>query len=60
MTDAIEVGVGLLFIRELSSKTYVGIRSGKKRQYTEYIGCLIVLIFIGMCVDPLCERWLTN
>ena len=57
VTDAIEVGVGLLFIRELSSKTYAGIRNGKKRQYQEYISCLILLIFIGMCMDPLCERW---
>eukprot|EP00977_Amphora_coffeiformis_P000785 scaffold162_cov176-Amphora_coffeaeformis.AAC.45 len=58
VTDAIEVGVGLLFIRELSSKTYSGIRNGKKRQYYEYISCLFVLVIIGMCVDPFCERWL--
>lgn len=58
VTDAIEVGVGLLFIRELSSKTYAGIRNGKRRQYHEYIGCLVVLILIGMAMDPLCERWL--
>ena len=58
VTDAIEVGVGLLFIRELSSKTYAGIRNGKRRQYQEYISCLIVLILIGMATDPLCARWL--
>lgn len=57
VSDAIEVGVGLLFIRELSSKTYAGIRNGKRRQYHEYISCLVVLILIGMAMDPLCERW---
>ena len=49
--------MGLLFIRELSSKTYDGIRKGKRRQYHEYISCLVVLIIIGMAMDPLCERW---
>lgn len=58
VTDAIEVGVGLLFIRELSQKTYAGVRNGKTRRYSTYFGVLVVLISVGMCMDPLCEHWL--
>jgi hypothetical protein len=60
VTDAVSAGVGLLFIRELSSKTYTGLRNGKRRQYYEYFGCLLALVSIGMCMDPLCEIFLAH
>ena len=56
VTDAVAVGVGLLFIRELSSRAYAGIRYGKAKQYKSFFGVLAALIAIGMVMDPLCER----
>ena len=56
VTDAVEVGVGLLFIRELSQRAYTGIRHGKIKQYKSFFGVLTALVVIGMCMDPLCER----
>ena len=58
VTDAVSVGVGLLFIRELSSKTYSAIRNrgnnGKnQRQYLNFFICLSVLLLVGMIMDPL-------
>lgn len=55
LTDAVAVGVGLLFIRELSQRAYTGIRYGNTKQYTSFFGVLAVLIGIGMMMDPLCE-----
>ena len=58
VTDAVEVGVGLLFIRELSSRTYQGIRSGEVKQYRTFFSLLVVLIVLGMFVlDPLAQFW---
>lgn len=57
VTDAIEVGVGLLFIRELSQRAYAGIRYGKTKQYRTYFTVLALLVVTGMVMDPLCERW---
>ena len=56
VTDAVEVGVGLLFIRELSQRAYAGIRYGKIKQYKSFFGVLTALVVIGMFMDPLCER----
>jgi hypothetical protein len=55
LTDAVAVGVGLLFIRELSQRAYTGIRYGNTKQYTSFFGVLTVLIGIGMMTDPYCE-----
>jgi hypothetical protein len=55
LTDAVAVGVGVLFIRELSQRAYTGIRYGKVKQYTTFFGVLAVLIGIGMLMDPFCE-----
>ena len=68
VTDAIEVGVGLLFVRELSSRAYQGIRQKrnksqwkqtngeyKVKQYKTFFSVLIVLVTIGSFMDPLCE-----
>lgn len=56
VTDAVEVGVGLLFIRELSQRAYAGIRQGDKKQYRSFFTVLGTLVAIGMLMDPLCER----
>ena len=53
VTDAVEVGVGLLFIRELSQRTYSAIRYGNKRRYRNFFVCLAVLVILGMIIDPL-------
>jgi len=55
VTDAVEVGVGLLFIRELSQRAYAGIRNGEGKQYKTFFSVLTVLIVIGMISDPFCE-----
>lgn len=57
VTDAVEVGVGLLFIRELSQRAYVGIRDGEAKQYKVFFAVLVILVTCGMMMDPLCE-WL--
>lgn len=54
VTDAVEVGVGLLFIRELSQKTYSGIRHGNTKQYRMFFTVLAILLTAGMIMDPLC------
>ena len=56
VTDAVEVGVGLLFIRELSQRAYVGIRDGEVKQYKIFFVVLAILVAFGMMMDPLCER----
>jgi hypothetical protein len=57
VTDAVEVGVGLLFIRELGKKAYSGIRWGEHKQYREFFTVLIILIAFGMSMHPLWEYW---
>lgn len=56
VTDAVEVGVGLLFIRELSQQTYRGIRYGKTKQFWNFFIMLAVLVGLGMCLDPLSAK----
>ena len=56
VADAVEVGVGVLFIRELSQRAYAGIRHGKIKQYKSFFSVLVILIVLGMIMDPLCER----
>lgn len=58
VTDAVAVGVGLLFIRELSQRAYVGIRQGKTKQYRSFFTVLAILVVCGMLMDPLCEHFL--
>lgn len=56
VTDAVAVGVGLLFIRELSQKTYRGLKSDKTKQYRIYSLVLALLVIAGMIMDPLCAK----
>jgi hypothetical protein len=56
VTDAVSVGVGLLFIRELSQRAYVGIRQGETKQYKSFFTVLAILVASGMLMDPLCEH----
>jgi len=58
VTDAVEVGVGLLFIRELSRQTYSGLKEGegKSKQYKQFLAVLGILVVIGMFMDPLTAR----
>ncbi|KAL3938884.1 MAG: hypothetical protein SGBAC_006284 [Bacillariaceae sp.] len=58
VTDAVEVGVGLLFIRELSRQTYAGLKegSGKNKQYKHFLAVLAILVVCGMCMDPLTAK----
>ena len=51
------MGVGLLFIRELSKQTYAGLRNGKKKQYGSFFFVIVVLVALGTLMDPLCA-WL--
>lgn len=55
VTDAIEVGVGLLFIRELSARAYHGIRHKGVKQYKSFIGMLASLLLAGFVIEALCE-----
>jgi hypothetical protein len=57
VTDAVEVGVGLLFIRELSQRTYSGLQGEGKgaKQYKIFFSVLGTLVVIGMFMDHLCE-----
>ena len=56
VTDAVEVGVGLLFIRELSQQTYTGIRHGEAKQYRNFFITLGLLVTLGLILDPLCAK----
>ena len=56
ITDAVEVGVGLLFIRELSQQTYRGIRYGKTKQFRNFFLVLALLVTLGMIMDPLTAK----
>jgi len=57
VTDAIEVGVGLLFIRELSQRAYEGIRDGKRqRKHKTFFMVLAALVGFGMFMDYVWEN----
>ena len=60
VTDAIEVGVGLLFVRELSARAYHGIRHKGVKQYKSFVGMLVALIATGYIVEALCEEYATR
>lgn len=56
VTDAIEVGVGLLFIRELSARAYAGIRNkGTNKEYRSFGLMLACLITAGFLVEAWCQ-----
>lgn len=55
LTDAIEVGVGLLFIRELSARAYAGLRYKKKKQYRQFFSVVFLVVLIGFILDPTYE-----
>mmetsp|Transcript_6719 Transcript_6719/g.14132 ORF Transcript_6719/g.14132 Transcript_6719/m.14132 type:complete len:326 (+) Transcript_6719:276-1253(+) len=56
VTDAVEVGVGLLFIRELSNRAYHGIcLTNKKKNYRSFFLVLVAIVTVGLLVDPICE-----
>ena len=56
VTDAVEVGVGLLFIRELSNRAYHGIcHTNKKKQYKSFFSVLVAIVTVGLLVHPVCE-----
>jgi len=56
VTDAVEVGVGLLFIRELSTRAYHGIRHKGVKQYKSFISVLVALVAIGYACEAIYER----
>jgi hypothetical protein len=59
VTDAVEVGVGLLFIRELSQRTYSGLQDNDEgkgaKRYKVFFTVLGTLVVVGMFMDHLCE-----
>ena len=56
VTDAIEVGVGLLFIRELSAQAYAGIcYKGTNKEYRSFGLMLACLITAGFLVEAWCQ-----
>jgi len=55
VTDAISVGVGLLFVRELSARAYTGIRHKGVKQYRSFGMMLAFLIVTGFVVQAWCE-----
>ena len=60
VTDAIEVGVGLLFVRELSARCYQGIRHKGVKQYGSFLGVLALLLVIGFSVEGFCESFFAS
>lgn len=56
VTDAIEVGVGLLFVRELSARAYQGIRHKGIKRYKAFFVTLAVLLMLGIVVEAVCEN----
>ncbi|KAL9187710.1 hypothetical protein ACHAXT_006088 [Thalassiosira profunda] len=59
VTDAIEAAVGLLFIRELSTRAYEGIKQQKKRRaYLSFFLVLVSGVVLGMLVHPICAALL--
>ena len=57
VTDAIESGVGLLFVRELSSRAYSGIRHKGVKQYRSFVLMLVCLVVMGFVVEAWCEAY---
>jgi len=56
VTDAVEVGVGLLFIRELSTRAYHGISNKKKgKDYATFFGVCSTIVIIGLFSHPVYE-----
>jgi hypothetical protein len=55
VTDAIEVGVGLLFVRELSARAYHGIRHKGVKQYKTFGLIVGILLLIGFGVEATCQ-----
>ena len=55
VTDAIEVGVGLLFVRELSARAYHGIRHKGVKQYRTFGVVVGILLLIGFGVEAACQ-----
>jgi hypothetical protein len=64
VTDAVEVGVGLLFIRELSQRTYSGLQDSDEgkgaKRYKVFFSVLGALVVVGMFTEHLCEFMLAN
>lgn len=60
VTDAIEAGVGLLFVRELSSRAYSGIRHKGVKQYRSFILMLVSLVIVGFALEAACEAYATR
>uniref|UniRef100_A0A6U3S9B2 Uncharacterized protein n=1 Tax=Ditylum brightwellii TaxID=49249 RepID=A0A6U3S9B2_9STRA len=58
-TDAIEVGVGLLFIRELSSRAYQGLRYNSKKRYMGFFVILTVTVLFGFFSHPVLVKAMT-
>jgi hypothetical protein len=56
VTDAVEVGVGLLFIRELSTRAYHGIRHKGVKQYKSFLSVLVLLVALGFGGEALYEH----
>ena len=58
VANAVEVGIGLLFIRELSQQTYRGLKRGKDngKEYRTFFLAIAVLVGMGLIVDPLCAK----
>lgn len=52
VTEAVEVGVGLLFIRELSSRAYAGLRYKRQKQYVSFFAVVAVLLLGGFILYP--------
>ena len=60
VTDAIEVGVGLLFIRELSARAYHGIRHKGVKQYKTFGVVVTSLILIAFVVEAVCSATVSS
>jgi hypothetical protein len=60
VTDAIEVGVGLLFIRELSARAYHGIRHKGVKQYKTFALVVSSLILTAFVVELVCQAALST
>jgi hypothetical protein len=56
VTDAVGVGVGLLFVHDISHRAYAGIRQGETKQYKRFFTVFGILTLLGMLMDPLCKH----
>jgi hypothetical protein len=55
VTDAVEVGVGLLFIRELSTRAYQAIKPKNEHNHGLFFAVLTGILLVGLLTHPLCE-----